>query len=30
MLIAQAGAEGLTLVTRDPRFAAYGVQILPA
>jgi PIN domain nuclease of toxin-antitoxin system len=30
MLIAQAGAEGLTLVTRDPRFAAYEVQILPA
>jgi PIN domain nuclease of toxin-antitoxin system len=30
MLIAQAVAEALTLVTRDPRFSSYGVAILPA
>ncbi|MGH3131812.1 MAG: type II toxin-antitoxin system VapC family toxin, partial [Gaiellaceae bacterium] len=30
MLIAQAQLEGLTLVTRDPRLAAYDVAILPA
>ncbi|HXH21479.1 MAG TPA: type II toxin-antitoxin system VapC family toxin [Dehalococcoidia bacterium] len=30
MLVAQAAAEGLTLVTRDTRFAAYGIQTLPA
>ena len=29
MLIAQARVEGLTLVTRDPAFGAYGVAILP-
>lgn len=29
MLIAQAKAEGLTIVTRDPAFGAYGVAILP-
>jgi PIN domain nuclease of toxin-antitoxin system len=29
MLIAQAGVEGLTVVTRDPAFRAYGVAILP-
>lgn len=29
MLIAQAAAEGLTLVTFDPQFAAYGVDLLP-
>jgi len=28
MLIAQARLEGLTLVTRDPAFAAYGVPIV--
>lgn len=28
MLIAQAQAEGLTLVTRDPAFAAYEVSVL--
>jgi PIN domain nuclease of toxin-antitoxin system len=27
MLIAQAKAEGMTIVTRDPLFAAYGVPI---
>lgn len=27
MLVAQARVEGLTLVTRDPAFAAYGVPI---
>lgn len=30
MLVAQAAAEGLTLVSRDRSFAAYGVPILPA
>lgn len=30
MLIAQARIEGLTIVTRDPAFRAYGVAILPA
>lgn len=30
MLIAQARLEGLTLVTRDPAFRAYGSSILPA
>ncbi len=30
MLAAQAKAEGLTIVTRDPRFAAYGVATLAA
>ena len=30
MLIAQAVAEGLTIVTRDPRIARYGVSTLPA
>jgi PIN domain nuclease of toxin-antitoxin system len=30
MLIAQALSEGLTIVTRDPRFAAYGVPLLAA
>jgi len=29
MLIAQAVAERLTLVTADPRFAAYDVDLLP-
>ena len=29
MLIAQAQVEGLTVVTRDPAFRAYGVAILP-
>lgn len=29
MLIAQARAEGLTLVSVDPRFAAYEVDLLP-
>lgn len=28
MLIAQAKAEGLTLITRDRAFEAYGVQVL--
>ena len=28
LLIAQAQVEGLTLVTRDPHFASYGVPIL--
>lgn len=28
MLIAQASAEGLTIVTRDPHFTAYGVPVL--
>lgn len=28
MLIAQASAEGLTIVTRDPHFPAYGVPVL--
>jgi PIN domain nuclease of toxin-antitoxin system len=30
MLIAQAQAEGLTIVTRDKRFADYDVALLPA
>lgn len=30
MLIAQAFAEGLTVVTRDKRFEDYGVALLPA
>jgi len=30
MLIAQAVAEGLTIVTRDPRIARYGVATLTA
>jgi len=30
MLIAQAFAEGLTIVTRDKRFTDYGVAVLPA
>ncbi len=30
ILIAQAQAEGLTIVTRDKRFADYGVALLPA
>lgn len=30
MLIAQAIAEGLTIVTRDKRFAEYSVALLPA
>jgi PIN domain nuclease of toxin-antitoxin system len=28
MIVAQAQSEGLTVVTRDPRFAAYGVPVL--
>jgi PIN domain nuclease of toxin-antitoxin system len=28
MIIAQASAEGLTIVTADPAFAAYGVPLL--
>jgi len=30
MLIAQAYAEGLTIVTRDKRFNEYVVALLPA
>ncbi len=30
LLIAQARVEGLTLVTRDPLFAKYGVAIIKA
>jgi PIN domain nuclease of toxin-antitoxin system len=30
MLIAQALAEGLTLVSRDSRFSSYGVPLLTA
>ena len=30
MLIAQAQTEGLTIVTRDREFRAYGVALLPA
>jgi PIN domain nuclease of toxin-antitoxin system len=30
MLIAQAQLEGLTIVTRDPRFAPYSVATMPA
>jgi PIN domain nuclease of toxin-antitoxin system len=29
MLVAQAQAEGLTLVTRDPAFGAYDVRTMP-
>jgi PIN domain nuclease of toxin-antitoxin system len=29
MLIAQAQIEGMTIVTRDPAFGAYGVAVLP-
>jgi PIN domain nuclease of toxin-antitoxin system len=29
MLVAQARTEGLTIVTRDAAFRAYGVAILP-
>ena len=29
MLIAQAKIEGLTIVTRDPEFRAYGVPLVP-
>jgi PIN domain nuclease of toxin-antitoxin system len=29
MLVAQAQLEGLTVVTRDPIFASYGVPVLP-
>jgi len=29
MIIAQALSEGLVVVTRDARFAAYGVAVLP-
>lgn len=28
MLVAQALVEGLTIVTRDPKIRAYGVQVL--
>jgi PIN domain nuclease of toxin-antitoxin system len=30
MLIAQAQLEGLTIIARDRRFAAYDVALLPA
>jgi PIN domain nuclease of toxin-antitoxin system len=30
MLIAQARTEGLTIVTRDPKFRAYGIDVIPA
>lgn len=30
MLVAQALAEGLTIITRDPRIAPYGVSMLTA
>jgi PIN domain nuclease of toxin-antitoxin system len=30
MLIAQALAEGLTIVTRDKRFGDYNVNLVPA
>jgi PIN domain nuclease of toxin-antitoxin system len=30
MLIAQARIEGLTVVTRDPAFRDYGIDIIPA
>lgn len=30
MLVAQAQRVGATLVTRDPAFAAYGIDVLPA
>jgi len=29
MLIAQAQIEGLTIVTRDPAFRAYGIASVP-
>ena len=29
MLIAQAHTEGLTVITRDPAFRAYGIALLP-
>jgi PIN domain nuclease of toxin-antitoxin system len=29
MLIGQARTEGLTIVTRDPEFRAYGIDVLP-
>jgi PIN domain nuclease of toxin-antitoxin system len=30
MLVAQAAAEGMTIVTADPRIGLYGVQMVPA
>jgi len=30
MIIAQARVEGLPIVTSDPRFAAYDVELIPA
>lgn len=30
MLVAQAKRIGATLVTRDPAFTAYGIDVLPA
>ncbi len=30
MLVAQAQAEGLTILTADPEISKYGVQVLPA
>jgi len=30
MIIAQARVEGLPIVTADPRFAAYDVELIPA
>lgn len=30
LLISQARSEGLTLVTADPRFAAYGIPVIDA
>ena len=30
LLVAQAAEEGLTVVSRDPIFAAYGVPLIPA
>jgi PIN domain nuclease of toxin-antitoxin system len=30
MLVAQAQAESLTIVTRDERLGLYGVELLPA
>jgi len=30
LLVAQALLEGLTVVTRDARFAAYAIELLPA
>lgn len=29
MLVAQAQVEGLTIVTRDPAFSGYGIDVLP-